>query len=219
MTTDEFVQRAAAQPVLEDEEDVHVPGPELSALMAQGKPMLISELMAHPDQHVERRTLRHAHVLGQGLEPRMIAAWQEGHAEHQLPSDLADFLTRVNGVHLWADLATSRAYFEILPLDEWCDVEDAVWVVMFDAVCEKRPAGQLVLSYHGNGDSYLVLDTSGPEYLWYDMHDFDHPKRIGSTVAELLDFWWEETAWLDPREMSQAWNDLSGESNGTASTS
>ena len=66
---------------------------------------------------------------------------------------------------------------------------------MFD----ERPHNLLVLSYHDNGDYFLVLDTRSSEYWWYDLQDFDHPKRVGTTVAEMLDFWWRETAWLDPR--------------------
>jgi SMI1/KNR4 family protein SUKH-1 len=110
-------------------------------------------------------------------------------------ADLKEFLTRVDGVHLWADLASARAYFGILPLNEWQDAQIVDWAAMF----ETAPAGRLVISYHDNGDDFLVLDTRAPEYLWYDLEDFDNPKRVGRTVAEMLDFWWRETAWLDPR--------------------
>jgi hypothetical protein len=113
---------------------------------------------------------------------------------------LKEFLTRVNGVHLWGDLATSRAYFGILPLQEWQDAKDADWAMMFDT----PPTGRLVISYHDNGDGFLVLDTRGPDYLWYDLEDLDNPKLVGRTVAQLLDFWWKETEWLDPRRFGDA---------------
>lgn len=200
MTTDEFLNRVAAQPTLTIERDVIVPGPQLEAVLAEGKPMLLSELMAHPDQHKERRAFRYAHVVGAGLSRDSIEAWQTAHPEHPLPLDLKEFLTRVNGVHLWGDLATSRAYFGILPVTEWQDAKDADWAMMFDT----PPTSQLVISYHENGDNFLVLDTRGPEYVWYDLEDFDNPKRVGRTVAELLEFWWKETAWLDPRRSDEA---------------
>lgn len=198
MTTDEFLNRVAAQPALTIERDISMHGPKLQALLADGKPILLSDLMAHPDQHKERQTFHHAHIVGAGLSHDSIEAWQIAHHEHPLPPDLKEFLTRVNGVHLWGDLATSRAYFGILPLAEWQDANDADWAMMFDS----PPTGQLVISYHDNGDNFLVLNTHGPEYVWYDLEDFDNPKRVGRTVAQLLDFWWKETEWLDPRQSS-----------------
>ena len=201
MTTDEFLDRVAAQPMLTIERDVSVPGPQLKALMAEGKPIMLSDLMAHPDQHKERQTFRYAHLIGAGLSGDSIDAWQAAHREHPLPPDLKEFLTRVNGVHLWGDLATSRAYFGILPLQEWQDAAHVEWAAMW---LDETPVGQLALSYHDNGDAFLVLDTRATEYLWYDLGDFGNPKRAGRTVAELLDFWWLETAWLDPRRDGEA---------------
>ena len=200
MTTDEFLNCVATQPALAIERDVCVSGPELKALLAEGKPIPLSDLMTHPDQHKERQMFRYAHIVGAGLSRESVEAWQAAHHEHPLPLDLKEFLTRANGVHLWADLATSRAYFGILPLTEWQDAKDSDWAMMF----ETAPTGRLVISYHDNGDDFLVLDTHGPEYLWYDLEDFDNPKHVGQTVAQLLDFWWKETAWLDPRQIGEA---------------
>ena len=195
MTTDELLKCAAEQPVLTIGRNVFVPGPQLKALLAEGKPILLTELRAHPDQRQELQRFCYAHVLGAGISRNAVDAWQEAHREHSLPLDLKELLTHVTGIHLWADLASSRAYFGILPLSEWQDVKDVGWAMMF----ETPPVGCLVISYHDNGDNFLVVDTRVPEYLWYDLHDFDNPKRLGQTVAELLDFWWKETAWLDPR--------------------
>jgi hypothetical protein len=201
MTTDDFLNRVAAQPALTIERDVFVPGPQLEALLNEGKPILLSELMAHPDQHQERRTFQYAHIVGRGLSRDSVEAWQTSHRDHPLPQDLKDFLTRVNGVHLWGDLATSRAYLGILPLQEWQDAAQVEWASMW---LDAPPISQLALSYHNNGDNFLVLDTRAPEYFWYDLEDFGNPKRAGRTVAELLDFWWQETAWLDPRRLGEA---------------
>jgi hypothetical protein len=148
-----------------------------------------------PDQRQEQRTFRYAHILGRGISAEEIDVWQTRHPSHLLPLDLMDFLTRVNGIHLWADLETSRSYFGILPLSEWHDVASSDWAMMFDS----PPTGQMVVSYHENGDYFLVLDTYQQKYIWYDPQDFDNPKTAGTNVAELLDFWWRETEWLDPR--------------------
>src|SRR4051794_33911381 len=104
MTTDELLNRIAAQRVISIERNVYVPGPQLKALLAEGKPILLSELTAHPDQHQELRAYRYAHVAETGLSRDSIEAWQAEHREHSLPPDLKEFLTRVNGLHLWADL-------------------------------------------------------------------------------------------------------------------
>ena len=198
MTTDELLKRVREQPVVAIQRTVSVHGPQLKALLAQGKAIPVSEIMAHPDQRREPRTVRYAHRVGPGASVEAVDAWQALHPGHPLPGDLREFLTRVDGVHLWADVASSRAYFGILPLQEWQDAKDVDWATMF----ESPPVGQLVISYHENGDDFLVLDTKGPAYLWYDLGNFDHPKHAGRTVAELLDFWWQETAWLDPSHRS-----------------
>jgi hypothetical protein len=133
MTTDELLQRVAAQPMVTVERDVSIPGPAPKALLAEGKPIPLTELVRHPDQHSERRTFQYGHVLGPGLSPHAIASWQASHPAHPLPPDLIGFLRQVDGVHLWADLASGRAYFGILPMNERQDAGDTDWAMMFDA--------------------------------------------------------------------------------------
>lgn len=123
MTTDEFLQRVADQTTVCVERKVRIPGPTLGALIAEGKPIVLSDLMAHPDQHEEVRRFCYCHRLGPGLRPADIERWQVAHSTHELPFDLIAFLRRVNGVNLWADVETSRAYFGILPLEEWQGTE------------------------------------------------------------------------------------------------
>ncbi|HLW68048.1 MAG TPA: SMI1/KNR4 family protein [Gemmataceae bacterium] len=196
MTVEDFLKRALSQRPVTVQRMVGVPGPTLRALLAEGKPMLISEIQSHPDQKQEMRTYRYGHLLGPGLQPSDIEAWQRNYTGYTLPSDLMRFLTFANGIHLWADLDSSLAYFGISPLNEWQDAGNVNWATMFDS----PPMGKLVISYHENGDNFLVLDTQRQAYLWFDLEDFDQPKHAGSTIAELLDFWWKETAWLDPRQ-------------------
>ena len=194
MEIHDFIKRVHAQPVITVERTIRVPGPTLLALLAEDRPPTVAELDAHPDQHSERRTYHDAHVLGPGLTESVIDDWQSRHVGHRLPNDLRDLLTQVNGIHLWADLESSRGYAGIHPLEEWDDAADSVVAELF----EERPVGQLVLSYHENGDYSLILDTNGPQYRWHDHGDFDDFEVAGSTVEQLLDFWWKEIAWLDP---------------------
>jgi DNA-binding transcriptional LysR family regulator len=200
MTVDDLVERANAQQPVTVQRMISVPGPQLRALLAESRAILVSELDAHPDQRKELRTFRYGHLLGPGLLRDEIQAWQNTYPHLPLPPDLASFLVRVNGIHLWADLESSHTYFGIAPLDQWQDVKELGWASMY----QSSPVGQLVISYHDNGDYFLILDTHKQQYLWYDLEDFDHPKHIGNRVPELLDFWWQETAWLDPRRRESA---------------
>ncbi|HEU4386233.1 MAG TPA: hypothetical protein VFV34_00450 [Blastocatellia bacterium] len=196
MQVRELIRRAEEQRAVTIERTVNVPGPMLLTLLAERRSLTVAELQAHPDQHKELRSFQYGHVLGPGLGSSEIDDWQSRHPRHMLPADLRALLVVVNGIHLWADLATSRAYFGILPLENWQDAATSDWAELY----ETAPACELVLSYHDNGDYFLVLDTASQEYRWYDPQDFDNPERVGRTVEDLLDFWWKETAWLDPRK-------------------
>jgi hypothetical protein len=93
--------------------------------------MTIAELQSRPDQHKEARSFRYGHVVGPGLATRDIEAWQASFPDHVLPQDLAQALTVVDGVHIWANLETRRAYFGISPLCEWQDAACVDWAAMF----------------------------------------------------------------------------------------
>jgi hypothetical protein len=200
MTIDEFLARIAAQPPITHERLVYVWGPELEAMfasrLAAGKSMLLSELRAHPDQTQELRRFRYGHVVGPGLAPAEVEAWQCKWRDARLPADVVHLLTRVNGIHLWAELDRSRAYFGILPLIEW-------QAVIHSDLAESYglpPEGHFMISYHDNGDYFLILDAHNSRYLWWDVQNFGvHPKQVATTVEELLDWWWNHAAELDPR--------------------
>lgn len=196
MTPDELLTRVAAQPVVAWEGFRNVLGPTLSALLSAKKQMLVSELMAHPDMQKVPHTFRCGHLVGPRLRLSDIQAWQENWRSHRLPTDMAELLTRANGIHLWADIeGTGRSYEGILPLEEWRDVNETSWA---EIVFQSRPDGHLAISYHADGDAYLALDTRGPRYLYCDLYE-TKPEIIGSTVSELLDWWWNHCACLDPR--------------------
>jgi len=196
MTVDDFLARVKSQSTIIREGFVRIWGSELKSLFASGRTMTIAELNAHPDQTEELRQFRDGHLVGPGLAPADIDAWQSHSPQHQLPADVVDLLTRVNGIHLWADLDAGRAYIGILPLQDWQDATQWFWRSMYTSTFE----GQLVISYHGNNDEFLILDTCGPRYLWYDLGNFGAPpKQIATTVEGLLDWWWHEA---DKRERS-----------------
>jgi hypothetical protein len=159
--------------------------------------MLVSDLVAHPDQQRMPHTFRDRHLVGTPLGISDIAAWQKKWPMHPLPSDLVRLLTHANGIHLWAriDDNSGRAYEGILPLEEWQDVARTSWA---EIAFRTPPEGHLAMSYHSDGNAYLVLDTRGPMYMYCDLYDLE-PEAIGTSVGELLDWWWGHCANMDPR--------------------
>lgn len=194
MTIEEFILKATSQPEVIIQREVSIFGPKLSAQL-DAQPMLVSELMDHPDQRRELREFRYAHILQGGLSESQLRDWQLAHAAHPLPYDLCQFLHQVDGVHLWADLPTSCAYFGISPLRDWRTAADSEWATLFKGT---QP-DVLVMSYHDNGDNFLTLDTRTAVYKWFDPQNFCHPEVVAHTLPDLLDFWWQECQCLDPR--------------------
>lgn len=192
MTIAELVTRAAAQQPVSVTREISVAGPSLQAAMRSHPYMTVAEMIAHPDQHKEKRSLCYGHILGPGLTGAEISAWQARFPHHRLPADVTDALTSVNGVHLWADLAIGRAYFGIAPLDEWQDLASVSW-----ALIDERTKA-LVISYHANGDFVLVLDTQAGRYDWLDHEDIDNPVTVGRTFSEMLRWFWDHAQLLDP---------------------
>lgn len=197
MTPDQFLSRVTSQPVLVSEGFVNVPGPTLSALLSAKKPMLLNELVTHPNMRKVPHTFRSGHLVGPGLSLSYIQAWQKNWPSHPLPTDMVELLTQANGVHLWADIdgKSGRSYEGILPLEEWRDVNQMSWA---EIVFPSRADGHLAMSYHTDGNAYLALDTRGPTYRYCDLYETE-PENLGSTVSELLDWWWDHCECLDPR--------------------
>lgn len=193
MRVDEFLENVRSQEVVTVERDVSVPGPQAQALLASGRPIALTEYLSHPDRRIERRTFRYGHLLGPGLSAAELDDWQSRPPRFPLPEDLRDFLMEANGVHLWADLEEQRAYFGILPLEDWNDAAFSPLAYVF----ETPPRASLIISYRNDTAGFCVLDTEGPTYLWCDLIGGAEP--IGSTVEELLAYWWKHCR-LDPRE-------------------
>jgi hypothetical protein len=196
MTVAEFLNRVSAQPAIMHERMVHIWGPTLKALFESQHGMSLAELHAHPDQKEELRQFRYGHLVGPELARREIDDWQSQWPKHKLPADVVDLLTQVNGIHLWADLDVGDAYFGILPLQNWQDVAQWDWREMYRSKFE----GHLVISYHGNSDEFLTLDTRSSKYLLCDIGNLGvPPEPVATTVEELLDWWWGHAETLDPR--------------------
>jgi len=74
----------------------------------------------------------------------------------------------------------------------------AIKIDHFVSGAASRPT---LISYHENGDYYLVLDTQKPAYFWFDTQDFDDPALVARNVEELLSWWWNQAAELVPETL------------------
>ena len=195
MTPLELLVRARQQSEVTVQRTIRVPGPELVRVLESGRPLLVSELTSHPDQHFEQRLFRYGHLLGIPVSDSNIAEWQRRHPGALLPLDVLDLLKTADGVHLWADLDTGRSYFGILPLAEWLGVQEHEARALF----EDEPPGTTVLSYHHNSDYFLLLNPEGDRFTWFDPQSPDDSEVVGSSVDDLLSWWWNLAQELDPR--------------------
>jgi len=191
----EFIRRARSQSEVVVDRVVSVPGAELTALLRSGRPLRVSELSAHPDQRREVRRFRYGSILGAGASDAAIAEWQTQHPEVTISWDVVDLLRRVDGIHLWADLHTGRAYFGVLPLMEWCQVNEHEGAELFREI----PRSTVVVSYNDNGDYYLLLDAAQNRFTWFDPQSPDDSTPAGDSIEQFLDWWWEHAQELDPR--------------------
>jgi len=195
MTPLRFIELASTQPEVSDDRNVRVPGPELMALIQSGRPPLLSEINAHLDQRQVWCRFRCGHILGPGLSTEAISAWQSLHPDLPQSADITDWLAQIDGIHLWADLDTGLRYFGIRPLSEWRRALDDDSVILFD----EQPRDTLVISYHTNGDYFLLLQASENRFTWFDPQSPDDSEVIGSSVSDLLNWWWDRVEEMDPR--------------------
>jgi hypothetical protein len=105
-----------------------------------------------------------------------------------LPADLKELVARVNGIHLWADLATGGSYSGIAPVEEW----DLARVKMFgaDASPQLLHDRYVAISYHSDAAAFIVLDVDSRRYFLMDSCGPDESCPIGASTNELLDWVW-----------------------------
>jgi hypothetical protein len=188
VTLDEFFRLVASEPPVTLEREVRVAPPELMEEVRRRGGMMLTEFLADPRHTYERRTIREGHVLGPGLPREAIDDWARRWQRHPLPPDLVELLQRVNGIHLWADLDTGRAYEGIAPLREWALARTKMLGPDADpSMLEDR---YLALSYHDNSDSFIVLNVDTGRYFDMEPYGADEGCPIGSCVGDVLEWVW-----------------------------
>jgi hypothetical protein len=105
-----------------------------------------------------------------------------------LPDDLRRLVEQFDGIHPWANAETGRAYIGIAPIDEW----ELARIKMFGATSDLAllDANYIAISYHADGNAFIVLDASAGRYFLMDSAGPDNSTQIGQTVGDVLDWLW-----------------------------
>jgi hypothetical protein len=188
MQIDDFIARAASEPERTVTRTVWTTPPEVLAKAAASGGMRMTDLLSAPGRRAEQRDVRYRHILGPPASQQAIDTWQERHASHSLPADLRALVGRINGVHLWANVETGRAYAGLAPIEEW----DLARVKVYGAVADPKLLDDryVALSYHQDGASFVVLDVQSGRYFLMDAAGPDTTAAIASNAEELLDWLW-----------------------------
>ena len=127
-------------------------------------------------------------MLGPPLTANVLSEWQRRWPRHALPPVLASLLLRVDGIHLWADLGTGRAYEGLAPLAEWDLARVKMWGPSADP--DLLSEQYLALTYHSDGAAFVVLDVDGGGYYLMDSCGADESCPVGRSADDLLDYLW-----------------------------
>ncbi len=188
MRVHEFLTRVASEPDRVEERDVQISAPALLSDLERPGGMLLTDYQADARTVTERRTMRWGHRLGSPLSREELSTWQTQWPRHTLPHDLAALLVQVNGIHLWANLDTGRAYEGLAPLAEWDLARRKMYGPSGDAglLSDKY----LALTYQADSAAFVVLDPERGSYYLMDSCGPDETCPVGQSVEDLLDYLW-----------------------------
>jgi hypothetical protein len=188
MTFDELLQLVKSEPPVTYEMDVSVPSAELLEELHRRRGMPLTEFTKDPRRTRERRTFREGHVLGTAASADELDDWQRRWPAHPLPADLRALLLRANGIHLWADLDTGRAYAGLAPLGEWDLARRFLWGP--ESTSEMLHDRYLGISYHSDNSARVALDVERRRYFLLDACGADDKSPIGDSADDLLAYLW-----------------------------
>ncbi len=190
MKLEELLAAIRTEPDVTYEREVSVAAPELMAELDARRGMPLLEFMNDPRRHREKKVFRSGHLLGPGLDADAIERWQSQWPNHPLPADLRALLGNVNGIHLWADLDSGRAYEGLAPLAEWTLARHKMFgpEAQADALLDQC----LAVSYHADNACFVVLNVQSQRYFLMDIAGPDETCPIGEDVEALLGWLWKQ---------------------------
>jgi hypothetical protein len=188
MQIDDFINRVASEPERIITRTIWTTPKDVLAQAAMPGGLRLTDLLSSPGRQSEQRDDRYRHILGPPASQQTIDSWQHQHPSQPLPADLREFVSRINGVHLWANAATGRSYTGLAPLEEW----ELARIKMFGLTAERDLLDDrfVAVSYHQDSESFVVLDVESKKYFLMDAAGPDTSSPIANDVGELLDWLW-----------------------------
>ena len=119
MRLEEFIKNIASEPERTFTRTVWNTPRDVLARAAQPGGLALRDLLSAPGRRAEQRVVQYRHILGSPAREEEVNAWQSLHPRQRLPSDLRELVLHMNGIHLWANVETGRAYSGLAPIEEW----------------------------------------------------------------------------------------------------
>ena len=188
METDDFIARVTGETERVVTRTVWSTPPGVLARAISPGGLSMTDFLSAPGRRAEQRSVPYRHILGPPASEEAIDAWQRHRPSHSLPTDLRTLLSRINGIHLWANAETWRSYAGLAPIEEW----DLARVKMYGPAADRGLLDDryVAISYHQDGASFVVLDTASGRTFLMDAAGPDATSPVGSNAAELLDWLW-----------------------------
>ncbi|MGO8999370.1 MAG: SMI1/KNR4 family protein [Polyangiaceae bacterium] len=188
MLVEDLIKLAAGEPERTVTQTIRTVPPLLLAKARQPGGLGVLELMSTPGLPSERRAVTYRHILGPPASREALEAWDRRMPLRPLPADLRALLLRVNGIHLWAESRTGRAYVGLAPVEEW----DIARITMYGAAARQGLLDDryIAISYDEGGGAYIVLDPTTGTYFLMDTAGPAPTTPIAHDVGELLDYLW-----------------------------
>lgn len=185
---DEFIQCVAGEPERILTRTVWITPPEVLAQAAREGGIGVADLLSTSGRRKEQREIRYRHILGAPASQRSFDTWQARSGSHELPTDLRALVSRINGIHLWANVETGRSYSGLAPIEEWEPARTKMYGVGSDpGLLDDR---YLALSYHQDGAAFVVFDVETGRYFLMDANGPDETTPIAGNAGELLEWLW-----------------------------
>jgi hypothetical protein len=195
MQIDEIISLVASEPTRVILRNVRVLASDTMAKASMPGGMRMTDFLSAPAR-TERREFRYGHIMGAPASRETIEEWKRKWSVAHLPSDLEEFVCRINGVHLWANIETGRSYIGLAPVEEW----ETARVKMYGATADPSLLDDrlIALSYHQDGESFVVLDLASGRYYLIDSAGPDETSPVGENIGDLLDWFWNSR--IAPKE-------------------
>jgi hypothetical protein len=188
MQTEDFIERVRT----EGERVVSRPAKSAATAARAGQPggIMLADLLAQHGPGAGRRDVHYRHILGPPASEARIGTWQQRTPNQRLPDDLVALIRTMNGIHLWADGDSGRAYTGLAPNEEGEPARTKFFGP--DADQTLHHDRYIAISYHQDAAAFNVLDVDSGTYFLMDSAGPDTTTPIATNADELLDWLWQK---------------------------